>query len=48
MENIDRFKELVTKENTGLLKKWKHREKYRLYYNLIFWLKLKWIIYKKG
>lgn len=30
---------------SGWLKKAKKRKKYRLYYDLVFWVKLKYVIY---
>lgn len=46
-ENIRKFLKLVSKDDTsGWLKKAKRRQRYALWYDLIFWLKLKWIMYK--
>lgn len=47
IENIkERLKTNSKIDNTWLIKS-KRRRKYQLYYNLIFWLKLKCISYKK-
>ena len=48
MTNTERFKALISKEKTDTIKRMKFRRKYRRIINLINWLKLKYIVYKKG
>jgi hypothetical protein len=47
IENIIKRLKTNSKIDKTWLIKAKRRKKYELYYDLIFWLKLKWISYKK-
>ena len=48
IENIKQRLKANSKIDKTWLIKAKRRKKYELYYDFLFWLKLKWISYKRG
>ena len=44
-KNVNMKLDLENLPESGWLKKAKKRKKYRLYYDLVFWIKLKYVIY---